>query len=145
MKLRSAKVMSIIFGPLKTLPMSSEICGCATFRVLMNLFAIFLFYTYHCHMILLNQKVLYLVKWCFLLDSQTYPCTSNKAGYLPKRNMTRINVGLALNYVKLLLSSWEICAIWLHGISTNSGDIHEETSTKMYMNTFKKKTHSTDQ
>ena len=34
--------------------------------------------------------------------------------------MTRINVGLAVSYMKLLLSSWKTCAILWHGISTNS-------------------------
>ena len=35
-------------------------------------------------------------------------CTSDKAGFFRTRCMTRINVGLALRYVKLLLSSWKI-------------------------------------
>ena len=47
--------MSIIFGPLKTLPMS--LCyDCVTFRVLKYLHSTFLLYTPHCHMILSKQN-----------------------------------------------------------------------------------------
>ena len=46
-----AIVMSIIFGPLKTLPRSSKSCDCVTFRVLKYLLSTFLLYTPHCHMI----------------------------------------------------------------------------------------------
>ena len=52
---------------------------------------------------LIKAKVLSLVKWFFNRESNTYLCTSDKAG-----NMTRMHVGLALSYVKLLLSSWKI-------------------------------------
>ena len=38
---------------------------------------------------------------------QTHFCTSNKAGFLATRSTTRINVGLALTYVKHLFSSWK--------------------------------------
>ena len=51
-----ATVMSIIFGPLKTLPRSSKSSDCVTFRVLKYLLSIFLLYTPHCHMILSKQK-----------------------------------------------------------------------------------------
>ena len=72
---------------------------------------------------LIKAKVLSLVNWCFNRESKTYLCTSDKAGFLATRNMTRINIGLARGYMKLLLSSWKnICAIWWHGLSTNSGD-----------------------
>ena len=57
---------------------------------------------------LIKAKVLSLVTWCFNRESKTYLCTSDKAGFLATRSMTRINVGLALSYVKLLLSSWKI-------------------------------------
>ena len=56
---------------------------------------------------LIKAKVLSLVNWCFTRESKTYLCTSDKAGFLATRNMTRINVGLARSYVKLLLSSWK--------------------------------------
>ena len=56
---------------------------------------------------LIKAKVLSLVNWCFNRESKTYLCTSVKAGFLATRNMTRINVGLARSYVKLLLSSWK--------------------------------------
>ena len=55
-KLLLAKVMSIIFGPLKTLPRSSKNCDCVTFGVLGYLLSTFLLYTPHCHMILSKQK-----------------------------------------------------------------------------------------
>ena len=56
---------------------------------------------------LIKAKVLSLVNLCFNRESKTYLCTSVKAGFFSKRNMTRINVGLARSYVKLLLSSWK--------------------------------------
>ena len=73
---------------------------------------------------LIKAKVLSLVNWCFNRESKFYLCTSLKAGFLATRNMTRIDVGLARSYVKLLLSSWKtyICNFWWHGISTNSRD-----------------------
>ena len=51
-----AIVISIIFGPLKTLPRSSKSCDCVTFRVLKYLLSTFLLYTPHCNMILSKQK-----------------------------------------------------------------------------------------
>ena len=72
---------------------------------------------------LIKAKVLSLVNWFFNRESKSNFCISLKAGFLATRNMTRIDVGLARSYVKLLLSSWKnICAIGLHGISTNSRD-----------------------
>ena len=50
-KLLLAIVMSISFGPLKTLPRSSKSCDCVTFTVLKYLLSTFLLYTPHCHMI----------------------------------------------------------------------------------------------
>ena len=55
-KLLLAIVISIIFGPLKPLPISSKSCDCVTFRVLKYLLSTFLRYTPHCHMILSKQK-----------------------------------------------------------------------------------------
>ena len=40
-------------------------------------------------------------------SQKRYTFTSGKASFLATRSMTRINVGLALSYVKLLLSSWK--------------------------------------
>ena len=54
---------------------------------------------------LIKAKVLSLVNWCFNRESKSYLCTSLKAGFLATRNMTRIGVGLARTYVKLLLSN----------------------------------------
>ena len=80
-KLPSAIVMWIIFGPLKTPPRSSKSCGCETFRVPKYLLSTFLHYTHPCRMILSKKKVLSLVKWCFNRESKTYLCTSDKAGF----------------------------------------------------------------
>ena len=38
---------------------------------------------------LIKAKVLSLVKWCFNRESKTYLCTSDKAGFLATRSMTR--------------------------------------------------------
>ena len=87
--------MSIIFGPLKTLPRSSKSCDCVTFGVLRYLLSTFsTLYTSLPHD-LIKAKVLSLVNWCFNRESKTYLCTSVKAGFLATRNMTHINVGLA--------------------------------------------------
>ena len=57
---------------------------------------------------LIKAKVLSLVNWCFNRESKSYLCTSHlRQDFLATRNMTRIDVGLARSYVKLLLSSWK--------------------------------------
>ena len=56
---------------------------------------------------LIKAKVLSLVNWGFNRESKSYLCISLKAGFLATRNMTRIDVGLARGYLKLLLSSWK--------------------------------------
>ena len=110
------------FWSIKTLPRSSKSCDCVTFRVLKYLLSTFLLYTPHCHMIVSKQK-------CCLLSTGVSTESQNltsvlhlRQDFLATRNMTRIDVGPARSYVKLLLSSWKtyICAIWWHGISTNS-------------------------
>ena len=53
---------------------------------------------------LIKSKALSLVNWCFNRESNTYICTSDKAGFLAAISMTRINVGLVLSYVKLMQS-----------------------------------------
>ena len=68
-----AIVMSIIFGPLKTLPRSSKSCDCVTFKVLKYFLSTFLLYTPHCHMMVFH--------WCFNRESKSYLCTSLKAGF----------------------------------------------------------------
>ena len=76
--------------------------------VLKYLLSISLLYTHLCHMILSKQKC------CLLLhgvSSESQKLTSVRQirrDFSPTRNMTRIHVGLALRYVKLLLSSWKI-------------------------------------
>ena len=54
-----------------------------------------------------KAKVLPLVNFCFNRESKTYLCSSDKAGFLATRSMTRINVGLVLSYAKLQLSLWK--------------------------------------
>ena len=85
---------------------SSKSCDCVTFRVLKYLLSTSTLYTSLQHD-LIKAKVVSLVNWCFNRESKTYLCTSYKAGILETRSMTRVNVGLALSYVKLLLSSWK--------------------------------------
>ena len=51
--------------------------------------------------------MLSLVNWCFNRESKTYLYTSDKAGFLATRSMSRINVGLALGFVQLLFFSWK--------------------------------------
>ena len=105
-KLLLAIVMSIFFGPLKTLPKSSKSCNCVTFRVFTYLLSIFLLYTHHCHMILSKQKC---CLWSTGVSTESQNLTSVlhlRQDSLATRNMTRIDVGLARSYVKLLLSSW---------------------------------------
>ena len=100
-------VMSIIFGPLKTLPRSSKSCDCVTFRVLKYLHSTFLLYTPHCHMILSNQKC---CLWSTGVSTESQNLTTVlhlRQDFLATRNMTRIDVGIARSYVKLLLSSWK--------------------------------------
>ena len=106
-KLLLAIVMSIIFGPLKTLPRSSKSCDCVTCRVLKYLLSTFLLYTPHCHMILSKQKC---CLWSTGVSTESQNLTSVlhlRQDFLATRNMTRIDVGLARSYVKLLLSSWK--------------------------------------
>ena len=106
-KLLLAIVMSIIFGPLKTLPRSSKSCDCVTFRVLKYLLSTFLLYTPHCHMIWSKQKC---CLWSTGVSTESQNLTSVlhlRQDFLAIRNMTRIDVGLARSYVKLLLSSWK--------------------------------------
>ena len=72
-----------------------------------------------------NVSYFWFIKNCseIIEKSKSYLCTSLMAGFLATRNMTRIDFGLARSYVKLLLSYGKhICAIWWHGISTNSRD-----------------------
>ena len=77
--------MSIIFGPLKTLPRSSKSCDCVTFRVLKYLLSTFLLlYTSLPHD-LIKAKVLSLVNWCFNRESKSYLCTSLKAGFFSNK------------------------------------------------------------
>ena len=67
----------------------------------------FLLYTPHCHMILSNQKCRL---WSTGVSTESQNLTSVlnlRQDSLARRNMTRIDVGLARSYVKILLSSWK--------------------------------------
>ena len=85
-----------------------KVASAKFFRVLKYLLSIFLLYTHPCHMISSKQKC------CLLLNgvsTESQRLTSERQirrDFSPTRNMTRMRVGLALNYVKLLLSSWKI-------------------------------------
>ena len=107
-KLLLAIVMSIIFDPLKTLQRSSKSCDCVTFRILKYFLSTFsTLYTSLPHD-LIKAKVLSLVNRFFLTESQNLTSVLHlRQDVLATRNITRIDVGLARNYVKLLLSSWK--------------------------------------
>ena len=113
-------LLAIIFGPLKTLPRSSRSSNCVIFRVLTYLLSTSLLYTPHCHMILSNQKC---CLWSTGISTESQNLTSvlHLGRILATGNVARIDVGLARSYVKLLHIQ-NACAIWWHGISTNSRD-----------------------
>ena len=76
-------------------------------RVLKYLLSTFLLYTPHCHMIWSKQKC---CLWSTGVSTESQNLTSVlhlRQDFLATRNMTRIDVGLARSYVKLLLSSWK--------------------------------------
>ena len=56
---------------------------------------------------LIKAKLSSLVNWCFNRESKRTSVLQFRQVFLATRNMTRINVGLARSYVKLLLSSWK--------------------------------------
>ena len=68
--------MSIIFGPLKTLPRSS--------KSQVSSFDFSTLYTSLPHD-LIKAKVLSLVNWCFNRESKTYLCTSVKVGFFSNK------------------------------------------------------------
>ena len=55
-----------------------------------------------------KEKLLSLVNWCFNREQKRTSVLQIRRDFTPTRHMTRINVGLALSLVKLLLSSWKI-------------------------------------
>ena len=95
------------FWSIKTIPMSSKSCDCVTLRVLKYLLSIFLLFTPHCNMILSKQKC---CLWSTGVSTESQNFTSVlhlRQDSLATRNMTRIDVGFARSYVKLLLPSWK--------------------------------------
>ena len=64
-------------------------------------------YTPHCHMILSKQKCCLLSTGVSTESQKRTSVLQLRQGFLATRNTTRINVGLARSYVKLLLSSWK--------------------------------------
>ena len=89
-------------------PRSSKSCGCETFRVLKYLLSIFLHYTHHCRMILSKKMCCLLLNGVSTESQKRTSVLQIRRDFSPTRHMTRINVGLALSLVKLLLSSWKI-------------------------------------
>ena len=68
----------------------------------------FLLYTHPCHLISSKQKCCLLLN-CVSTESQKLTSVHQlRRDFSPTRNMTRMHVGLALSYVKLLLSSWKM-------------------------------------
>ena len=95
-------------GPSKTLLKSSKSCVCEIFRVLKYLLSIFLLYTHPCRMISSKQKCCLLLNGVSTESQKLTSVRQLRRDFSPTRNMTRMHVGLALSYVKLLLSSWKI-------------------------------------
>ena len=100
--------MWIISGLSKTLLKSSKSYVCETFRVLKYLLSIFLLYTHPCHMILSKQKCCLLLSGVSRESQKLTSVRQIRRGFSQTRIMSRIYVGLELNYVKLLLSSLKI-------------------------------------
>ena len=127
MELPLTIVMWIIFGQSKTLLGSSKShrkVAAAKLSGFSNIsFSIFLFYTHPCHMILSKQKCCLLLNIVSTESQKRITVRWIRRHFSPTRNMTRIHVRLALTYVKILLSSWNIyiCVIWWHCIATSSG------------------------
>ena len=78
------------------------------FRVLKYLLSIFLLYTHPCHMISSKQKCCLLLNGVSTESQKLTSVRQLRRDFSPTRNMTRMYVGLALSYVKLLLSSLKI-------------------------------------
>ena len=85
-----------------------ESCVCEIFRVLKYLLSIFLLYTHPCRMISSKQKYCHLLNGVSTESQKLTSVRQLRRDFSPTRNMTRMHVGLALSYVKLLLSSWKI-------------------------------------
>ena len=96
------------FWSIKTLLKSSKSCVCEIFRVLKYLLSIFLLYTHSYHMISSKQKCCLLLNGVSTESQKLTSVRQIRRDFSPTRNMTRMNVGLVLSYVKLLLSSWKI-------------------------------------
>ena len=112
-KLLLAIVMSIIFGPFKTLRRSSKSCDSVTFRVLKYVLSTFLLYTPHYHMILSKQKCCLWSTGVSTESQNLTPVLHVRQDILATRKMTPIDVGLARSYVKLYFPHGKhICAIW---------------------------------
>ena len=91
----------------ETAEQNSMKLDCVTFGVLRYFLSTFLLYTPHCHMILSKQKCCLLSTGVSTESQKRTSVLQIRQGFLATRNMTRINVGLARSYVKLLLSSWK--------------------------------------
>ena len=72
--------------------------------------------TLHCHMILSKQKCFLLLTGVSIESTKCNSVLQTKLAFLATRNMTRINIGLALSYAKLLLSSWKAYMCNLNGM-----------------------------
>ena len=70
--------------------------------------SIFLHYTHPCRMILSKKKCCLLLNGVSTENQKRTSVLHIRRDFSPTRHMTRINVGLALSLVKLLLSSWKI-------------------------------------
>ena len=88
-----------------------------TARVIKHFLSTFSLYTPHYHMILSKKELCLLLTGVSteiqkrtpvpLTEIQKHTVLQTKRAFLATRSITRINVGLALSYAKLLLSSWK--------------------------------------
>ena len=122
-KLLLTIVMSIIFGPLKTLPRSSKSYDCVTFRVLKYLLSTFLLYTPHCHMILSKQKC---CLWSTGVSTEsqnlTYVLHLRQNFFKDKKYDSYRCWSCAELCEAFTFLVENICAIWWHSVSLNSRD-----------------------
>ena len=113
------------FGPFKFLPRSSKSCRIATFRVLKYLLSTFQLYTPHYHMILSKQKC---CLWSTGVSTKSQNLTSVlhlRQDYFSNKKYNSYRCWSCAELCEaftFLVENICMCAIWWHGISTNSRD-----------------------
>ena len=73
----------------------------------------------------IKAKVFSLVVWCFNRESNKYLGTSNKAGFFSNKKYYSYKSLACAEFCEAFTILIEnICAIWRHGLSTNSGNFY---------------------